>query len=444
MYLKSIFFVFALSLLFTFNSFAQSSDKVTIDKVTGCYLDKDGNAYSCPAEKRQEIIKSEVKAICLGSKFYNFHCEQYKGEKAHGEVDVRYNGCITNQKNEDKNLTICQDFEAQGIKAEPKDTSDSDLNLDLIPGFDTGGSGGAGGTGSGGETGGTGGAGSSGGTGSGGGGALPPSTPSTPTLGSIPQTTEERVEQLVDPLFAGSTGSSAEPTTSDKLAINKTPEGCVSTIGFPTLTCFTEHADKTGEDIQIQGCTDGGFCFININTGASAPLGGIGINAGDPDAKFKINPANLTQTGGGGGAAAPKKPGEEPKYTAEVEGADDWADPVVETVINPETGEEIIEVKPNPKPKEEIPEDTAQSDETKRVREEVREAYGNIPDGARTMKIIVKEDGKVIAEIPLAVDLQEAEEKKKSKPISFSFWGIIIILLGLAAIFIAFIKRGEE
>jgi len=222
---------------------------------------------------------------------------------------------------------------------------------------------------------------------------IPSLTPLAPR--SIPQTTEERVEQLVNPLFAGGP-----------------PEGCVSTIGFPTLSCFSEHSGKTGEEFQIQGC-DGGFCFININTGASAPLGGIGINAGDPDAKFSINPANLDQKSITSTKPSPKPaiPGEEPKYTAEVVGADDWADPVVETRIDPETREEILVIKPNPKTKEEIAKTTAPSPEAKKVQEEVQVAYTNIPEGTKAMKVVIKEGGRVIAEIPIVVDLQESKEE---------------------------------
>jgi len=122
----------------------------------------------------------------------------------------------------------------------------------------------------------------------------------------------------------------------------------------------------------------------------------------------------------------------------------------VEYEIDPDTGEEIIVVKPNPKPKEEIPEDPAPSDEAKRVREEVREAYGNLPEGTRAMKIVIKEEGKVIAEIPLVVDLQEpkeetkegTKEEKKSGPSVFSFRLILLILVVLAISYFTLIKKG--
>jgi len=107
----------------------------------------------------------------------------------------------------------------------------------------------------------------------------PPPHTLTPTFEPIPQTAEKRAEQLVSPLFTGDL-----------------PKDCVSTIGFPSLTCLS------GGDFQIQTC-DGGFCFINIDIGASASLGGIGITMGDSNAKL-----DLSQTGEGGGSSGAPAP----------------------------------------------------------------------------------------------------------------------------------------
>ena len=62
------------------------------------------------------------------------------------------------------------------------------------------------------------------------------------------------------------------------------------------------------------------------------------------------------------------------------------------------------------------------------------------------MKVVVKKDGEVIAEIPLVVDLQEPKEEKekKSKPISFSFWWILLILVVLVITYLTLVRRGAE
>lgn len=227
-----------------------------------------------------------------------------------------------------------------------------------------------------------------------------------------------RAEEFVEPFFTGGP-----------------PEGCVSNIGYPTLSCFS------GDEFQIQGCSNGdGICLINTNTGTFATLEGIGITMGDPVALPPINPSNLDQK-------SISKKGQEPKYTAEVQGADEWADPIVENKIDPKTGEETLIVKLNPKTKEEILAGITPSPEAEGTPEEVSKATEDALEKIRVMKIVVKKDGEVIAEIPLVVDLQEPKEEKdekKSKPTSFSFWWIILILLGLGVGYVTLIKRKGE
>ena len=180
----------------------------------------------------------------------------------------------------------------------------------------------------------------------------------------------------------------------------------VSPGGYPNV----DYLNRYDATFSISGGAGGEIYLIN-SEGGQALFEGFGVEKGKKIKLPPINPSGLSSStgGGGGGAAGGAGTGEkETGFTANVKGLEDVAEVNVETVIDPETGEEQLEIEV------EVNEDAP---------EEVQETI-----------VEILKDGEVVNKIKMAVDVQEPT----TTGISYGKIGLWIVALALIIVGVKF------